>query len=68
VRLQVGVVEYVGKCGLKAHSYSVGNVEDFGKTEAGCGCAWSLEDTDSGVAKSSGTRGRGRERRQIEVV
>ena len=59
-RSEVGVVEYVGKCGLKAHSYSLGDVEAFGKTEAGCcGCAWSIEDADSALPKRPAPAGVG---------
>ena len=62
------MVEHVSERGLEAHSYSLVEVEDLGKTEAGRRCARSFEDADSGVAEASSARGSGRECSEVEVL
>jgi len=62
------MIEHVRKRGLEAHSYSLGNREDFSEAEADRGRAWPLEDADSGVAEASCTGGSGSECGEIEVL
>ena len=38
-RSEVRVVEHIRECGLKAHFYSLSDIEDFGQAQAGRGCA-----------------------------
>ena len=67
-RSEVSVVKHVGKRRLEAHSYCLCDAEDFGEAEAGRDCAGALQDTNSGVAKASGTGRSRRECCEIEVL
>ena len=62
------MVEHVGKRRLEARSYSLGDMEGFGKTEADRDCAGALQATDSGVAEASSIGWSRRECSEIEVL